>query len=274
MGKLVDTLTKVGATIDNNTGSTKTLNIELKKTEEKLKTLPPIAFFNEADARVQQLTKNWEKLNAEQAKIEAAWAALPPITFLSEGDKQLLKLIDDMEIAQQQTAAIEVAAQQMGSSMLTAFDAAIIGGEGFKGILQGLLIDVVRLINRMIFMATVGRLLSSIFGGLFGGFAGGGVVSGGATVSSAAGPAGFAAGGRTPINTPILVGERGRELFVPDTAGRIVPNNQLGGTTIIIHAEGADAAVEAKVRRAIQEGIKQSVALSQINLIDRAQRSS
>lgn len=47
---------------------------------------------------------------------------------------------------------------------------------------------------------------------------------------------GFADGGNPPVNTPSMVGERGPELFVPRTAGTIIPNNQLatmgGGQTV------------------------------------------
>jgi len=39
---------------------------------------------------------------------------------------------------------------------------------------------------------------------------------------------GFANGGRPPVGTPSIVGERGAELFVPDRAGTIIPNNKLG----------------------------------------------
>ncbi len=46
-------------------------------------------------------------------------------------------------------------------------------------------------------------------------------------------PAGsFAKGGRPPVGQPSLVGERGPELFVPSTAGTIIPNDQLGGSSI------------------------------------------
>lgn len=38
---------------------------------------------------------------------------------------------------------------------------------------------------------------------------------------------GFADGGRPPVGQPSMVGERGPELFVPDTAGTIVPNDQI-----------------------------------------------
>jgi len=40
---------------------------------------------------------------------------------------------------------------------------------------------------------------------------------------------GFASGGRPPVGRPSIVGERGAELFVPDSAGTIIPNDQLGG---------------------------------------------
>jgi phage-related minor tail protein len=40
---------------------------------------------------------------------------------------------------------------------------------------------------------------------------------------------GFANGGNPPVNRPSIVGERGPELFVPKTAGTVVPNHALGG---------------------------------------------
>jgi len=39
---------------------------------------------------------------------------------------------------------------------------------------------------------------------------------------------GFEKGGRPPVGEPSIVGEKGPELFVPDRAGTVVPNNQLG----------------------------------------------
>ena len=38
----------------------------------------------------------------------------------------------------------------------------------------------------------------------------------------------FANGGRPPVGRPSIIGEKGPELFVPDQAGTVVPNNQLG----------------------------------------------
>ena len=47
--------------------------------------------------------------------------------------------------------------------------------------------------------------------------------------AAAGGISGYAHGGRPPVGVPSIVGERGAELFVPDRAGTIIPNNQLGG---------------------------------------------
>ena len=84
-----------------------------------------------------------------------------------------------------------------------------------------------------------GSGISGFFGKLFGGFGGGGGgffgnLFGG--ISSFAGGLfggigsifGFANGGVPPVNRPSIVGERGPELFVPSTTGRVVPNKDLG----------------------------------------------
>ena len=58
---------------------------------------------------------------------------------------------------------------------------------------------------------------------------------------------GFAAGGPVMGGTPIIVGERGPELFVPQSAGKIVPNNQLGGS-----GAGSSGAMQTVVNYNIQ----------------------
>ena len=58
-----------------------------------------------------------------------------------------------------------------------------------------------------------GKILGSIFGGITGGGGGGAMAN----------------GGQVQGNTPYVIGERGPELFVPQNAGKIVPNHALGG---------------------------------------------
>ena len=69
------------------------------------------------------------------------------------------------------------------------------------------------------------KMLSGIFG-----MSGGG----GGFFGSIAKIFGFANGGMPPVGQPSIVGERGPELFVPQSAGRIVPNHELGmGQSIV-----------------------------------------
>jgi Lambda phage tail tape-measure protein (Tape_meas_lam_C) len=67
----------------------------------------------------------------------------------------------------------------------------------------------------------------------------------------------FAGGGDVAANRPAIIGERGPEMFVPNSAGRIIPNNQLGGNshTAYIDARGAtdQAGTEAAVHRAMRQ---------------------
>lgn len=52
---------------------------------------------------------------------------------------------------------------------------------------------------------------------------------------SASAAAARASGGPVSADTPYLVGERGAELFVPNTSGAIVPNHKLGGGGITVN---------------------------------------
>ena len=52
----------------------------------------------------------------------------------------------------------------------------------------------------------------------------------------------FQEGGRPPVGRPSIVGEAGPEVFVPDSAGTIVPNDQLGsGTSITYNINAVDS---------------------------------
>lgn len=76
----------------------------------------------------------------------------------------------------------------------------------------------------------IGGFLSNLFspfGTPYGSFGGGGVTGGYNTMGFGGT---YANGGNPPVGMPSLVGEKGPELFVPKTAGTIVPTGALGGT--------------------------------------------
>jgi hypothetical protein len=74
----------------------------------------------------------------------------------------------------------------------------------------------------------------------------------------AGGVQGFATGGMVPSNMPAIVGERGPEMFIPASAGRIVPNDKAFGAPVVhqyfqTDARGTDSAgVEATMHRVVQ----------------------
>lgn len=96
------------------------------------------------------------------------------------------------------------------------------------------------------------KMIGTIFsdqGGIGGGTGGGsfldGVISG---IGSLFGGQ-FADGGRPPLGRVSLVGERGPELFVPDSSGTIVPNDALSGMGgVTVYADMRGASVEAVAR--------------------------
>jgi len=86
------------------------------------------------------------------------------------------------------------------------------GKLNFKDLADSIIADILRIVIRQAIIAPlVGGITGQALGGLFGGF--------------------FAKGGRPDAKKVSIVGERGPELFVPDNAGRVIPNNQLGGDT-------------------------------------------
>jgi phage-related minor tail protein len=76
--------------------------------------------------------------------------------------------------------------------------------------------------------AQASTLLRGVFKSFIGSFNGGGFGTGNAYGNMDLGGF-FADGGDPPVGKASIVGERGPELFVPRTAGTIIPNNALGG---------------------------------------------
>lgn len=115
------------------------------------------------------------------------------------------------------------------------------------------------------------NFFQSVLGGAQGGGSGGGL---GSIIGQALGSlfGGRASGGPVMANTPYIVGEKRREVFVPSTAGRIIPNmNELrggGGATIyqnLTFSGAVDLATREEVyrvadaaRAAAIQGIRQA----------------
>lgn len=89
--------------------------------------------------------------------------------------------------------------------------------------------------------------LGDLFGGIFGGFR--------------------ATGGPVTAGVPYVVGEQGREMFVPSQNGRIVPNNQMGGVSVTLNVHGVkDADSFRRSSRQIESDLARAVARGRGNL--------
>ena len=134
--------------------------------------------------------------------------------------------------------------EKLGSKAFNGFadsltDAIMTGKASFKDFARSLLADLLRIIIRQRLALALQKAFE----------VGRGISGGGGIIGSIGKVLGFADGGRPPVNRPSLVGERGAELFLPDTAGTIIPNEQLPqmtGTTNInftintVDAQGVD----------------------------------
>jgi lambda family phage tail tape measure protein len=97
--------------------------------------------------------------------------------------------------------------QSMANSMESAIDKFVETGKfSFSDFAKSVIKDIMKIVMKMMIL----RTLQTMFPGM------GSIM-------------GFANGGTPPMNRPSIVGERGPELFVPRSAGTIIPNDQLGG---------------------------------------------
>jgi len=176
---------------------------------------------------------------------------------------------DALDTVKEKTQEVKRASDDMAHVIGTAFEDAILRGEGLRGIMQGLLEDIGRIILRM----AVTKPMESFFGNLFAGASGGGGLFGGLFGG------GRQHGGDVEPGKAYLVGEGGvPEIFMPDARGKVIPIKQgsSGGGVVnyYIDARGAEGATEAKIRRALIATHESAVKQSQRRFADNARRSA
>ena len=186
--------------------------------------------------------------------------------------KHLQNLQKERQLAEETAAAFERMSQTIATDI----------SDGIKGMIRGTstLNDVLssvlnKLIDAAFNMAFFGNMQGSLGGGGFFGLLGGlfrGGGGGGGTTDVFAGfnrgPASgvtmdsFANGGRPRVGRASIVGERGPELFVPGTAGSIIPNHALGGSTnVVVNVDASGSNVEGDEQQSRELGRLISVAV-------------
>ena len=136
--------------------------------------------------------------------------------------------------------------RQVSESVSTSIANALMGMEGgfksFKESLKGVVRDIIAQFIKLQIQAMITKAAMSFMGGPMGG-------SIGALFGARAG------GGYVQSNKPVLVGERGPELFVPNTAGNVLSNNRsrqaVSGSGTVNQTLNFDVGVAQTVRSEI-----------------------
>ena len=163
---------------------------------------------------------------------------------------QVEKLKDINQIAEGVGTAFESAGRKITDAFIEGKTASL----DFKSVLRELLVDIQKTIIQTIILdrvkAGATQVAKSIFGGFF-------------TPSSATG------GNIQQANQPRLVGERGPELFVPRTAGSIVPSSLTPGA---MSGGGSGVVINQNLNFAL--GVTSTVRTEIANLLPTIQQST
>lgn len=113
----------------------------------------------------------------------------------------------------------------MGNSIAEGLTSGVIAGKNLREVLNGIASDIARVVTNKLVTQPLGNFIAKTIEGGMTGSGGGGLIG---SIGSFFGKLlGFADGGRPPVGVPSWVGERGKELWVPDQPGTIVPNHAL-----------------------------------------------
>lgn len=196
----------------------------IAKEKEKLELYRGQILMTEQDyqiglARLETEQKIAEIMREETLSADAKARLIENQRKLGDAKEGVLKLGDQLQ-------TLRSINQSVFSNMGSAIDNFVRTGKfAFKDFARSVIQDIISIAMK----AQATKILSAAFGGfssLWGGPSTMGLASLGASVNTSF-PTGFAEGGNPPVGVPSIVGEKGPELFVPRTAGTIIPNNQI-----------------------------------------------
>lgn len=180
------------------------------------------AAFDDAAGAADRMTKAWSKAQdaalLEKIKPGGKEAGGSAAEEASETEQALAKLKDqtlDVDKSVDQLTATTIDFAEVGLDAILGF------ATGSKDAFGNFVDFAVQEIQRLLAKLLIVEALKAVIGGGTGGI--------GAAILGAL--EGRAAGGPVSGGRPYIVGERGPELFVPATAGAIVPNGAGGGIT-------------------------------------------
>ena len=237
---------------------------EAREAERELNEL-----LRERERLIQQNETAYERYQRRLATLsslveraERAGRAVPDETIQREAVAAMEELERAEERVQRGAERTSDTVRELGLTFSSAFEDAIVKGEKFSSVLEGLLQDITRILARKVITEPLGNAVSA-------GLSGMGAGSWFDSIGAAIGGLFRAEGGPVAAGQPYIVGERGPEWFVPRQAGTVLPNGVAPGgsgptihTSISIDARGADAGVEARLRLLAGQIARQASAMT------------
>lgn len=243
---LIDAAKALGRVIDNDT----------LKSIERVGTYSFVTagFFQDLrDAINSTKDATNELTNAQNAGNETGKTYRKQLMDLAESAKDVQKNMESAAV--RGIKSLEDALVDVTMGTASAKDA-------FKSMARSIISDLIRINIQK-------NITGSLAAGM-GGAGGGGFVSG--IGSFIGGLFGFANGGRPSMGKPAIVGEKGAELFVPDSAGRIIPNDKLGGGVTVHQTINLSAGVSQTVRAEVMGMLPQIQEASKAAVLEARRR--
>ncbi len=156
--------------------------------------------------------------------------------------KQKTEIEKINEAAKRQAEIFKKIGESIATGVSDALVDAILHAKSLGEAAAGILNDIARQLLRL----GINTALGAIFGGPFEALPG------------------FARGGRPPVGKPSIVGEKGPELFIPSSAGTIIPNDRIAGgitNNIVVNVDASGSNVEGNEQQSRELGLVLSTAI-------------
>lgn len=198
---------------------------------------------------MRELNNNFEDLIKEEDKLrDQLKKPYESITNLKDDLENITKIdlfsyFDRVKIKSKETGKelqkITTIGDMIGSKFGDAFTSMVKGTKSAKDAFRALASDIISELFRIFVIKKITGFITAGLSEAFPSFA---------AIDARAN------GGPVSANKPYIVGERGPELMIPGRSGMVVPNNKLGGETVVVNqtinvTTGVQQTVRAEIRQ-------------------------
>ena len=206
------------------------------------------ALYDQTAAPIQKLADEEARLISLRDKLIAnGYDVVQVENMISEARMNAAEMLD-VKPMKSDLDELKDSVQQFSNAISTAFEDAIISGGNFSDMLRGLENTIIQIATRILVTKPLERALEGVFSSFMpGGGSSDWLTQMGSSLGSFIFGGAKAGGGSVFPGQAYLVGERGPEIFAPQSSGTIIPNEAPGySTTININVSGVNNSGEMR----------------------------